>query len=114
MRANIQSRRIINRGIPVFIFCLCMCLLTGCATLDMRFTNYPDEVESTFPSTRRVYKMLDCYFSVDPPNLKPGSSIFIMESIYIYYPLVEFPTALVTDVLLWPLDYYFAPRKEKR
>jgi hypothetical protein len=109
MKANTQSGRIINWGASVLFYIL-MCSQTGCATLDMRFANYPDEVKSTFPSTRRVYRVIECYSREDPPNLSGKGTIFIMESIYIYYPLVELPTAIITDFLLWPVDFYFVSK----
>jgi len=42
-------------------------------------------------------------------------SASIIALIFIAYPLLEIPPALVTDALLWPLDsYYISQRSSKK
>jgi hypothetical protein len=41
-------------------------------------------------------------------------SAFIIGVIFMGYPLVELPPALVTDTLLWPLDFYYISQKSSK
>lgn len=89
-------------------------LQVGCCTIDTRFTRYPSEVKSVFPSSRRIFTMLDSNSRMKPAPVSDMGSACIIGLIFLGYPLVEIPPALATDTLLWPLDYYYISQRRSK
>jgi len=93
---------------------LATCLLVGCTTVHTRFCMRPSEITSVFPATRLVAKTTFETFEASPltnTHVSDQGSAMLIGILFLAYPVVEFPPALATDVLLLPMDAYYVSRK---
>lgn len=93
---------------------LAACLQVGCASVHTRFCMSPSEITSVFPATRLVAKTTFETFEATPltnTHVSDEGSAILIGILFLAYPVVEFPPALATDVLLLPMDAYYVSRK---
>lgn len=89
-------------------------VMIGCSTVHTRFSSSPSEVECLFPSTRYAGQQAE-NFGEDFDIAETGEGAIVFGPVIGVFALIprtiDYASAIVTDVLLLPMDGYWVWRK---
>ncbi len=111
VRETSVLKQIADWSTPLLCLCFVACLQVGCATVHTRFGCASNKPKPVFPSTRYAAETVPDWFNKDRPQAGGLGAAIILGTGVFAYALVELLPAMVSDIVLFPLDAYFVSKR---